>query len=221
MRLQRHSSGNLMAYSRLRSDGLLPTRPSGLMAYSRLIRCVSSLLGRQHTTFHHLAHSPTRWTSSRASSNTVTAQPSSPANGNNDSCTKATRCVSASPTVPGPPARHQLSKRTPYGPRRHAVQPELPGRRSWRTALPGLVPLFPKLIHGPEDTWVLHPDPQPSPALISSIVTSALRMIGADTTSFSGVCCQCRMGGLTVPTVAGVPENIMWMQSGHAQDHAA
>ncbi len=48
---------------------------------------------------------------------------------------------------------------------------------------------------------------------------AALRMIGVDTTSFSGVCC--RMGGLPVATEAGVPENIMWMQSRHAQDKAA
>ncbi len=30
----------------------------------------------------------------------------------------------------------------------------------------------------------------------------------------------CSMGGLTVISEAGVPENIMWMQSGHAQDRA-
>jgi hypothetical protein len=29
------------------------------------------------------------------------------------------------------------------------------------------------------------------------------------------------MGGLPVATEAGVPESIMWMQSGHAQDRAA
>ena len=50
------------------------------------------------------------------------------------------------------------------------------------------------------------------------MVVAALRMIGVDTPSFSGVCC--RMGGLTVATEAGVPENILWMQSGHAQDRA-
>ncbi len=57
------------------------------------------------------------------------------------------------------------------------------------------------------------------------MVVSTLRMIGVDTAgaseSFSGVCC--RMGGLTVATVtkAGVPENILWMQTSHAQDRAA
>jgi hypothetical protein len=80
-------------------------------------------------------------------------------------------------------------------------------------------PLFPKLVKGPGSSWVLHPDPAPSPACVSAMVVSALRMIGVDTTSFSGVCC--RMGGLTVATEAGVPENILWMQSGHAQDRAA
>ncbi len=29
------------------------------------------------------------------------------------------------------------------------------------------------------------------------------------------------MGGLTVAIEAGVPEHILWMQSGHAQDRAA
>ena len=29
------------------------------------------------------------------------------------------------------------------------------------------------------------------------------------------------MGGLTVVIKAGVPEQILWMQSGHAQDRAA
>ena len=80
-------------------------------------------------------------------------------------------------------------------------------------------PLFPKLVKGPGSSWVLHTDPTPSPACVSAMVVSALRMIGVDTASFSGVCC--RMGGLTVATEAGVPENILWMQSGHAQDRAA
>jgi hypothetical protein len=80
-------------------------------------------------------------------------------------------------------------------------------------------PLFPKLAKGPGSSWVLHTDPNPSPACVSAMVVSALRMIGVDTASFSSVCC--RMGGLTVATEAGVPENILWMQSGHAQDRAA
>jgi hypothetical protein len=51
------------------------------------------------------------------------------------------------------------------------------------------------------------------------MVVSALRMIDVDTSAFTGV--FCRMGGLTIATEAGVPESILWMQSGHTQDRAA
>jgi hypothetical protein len=44
-------------------------------------------------------------------------------------------------------------------------------------------------------------------------------MIRVDNAAFSGVCC--RMGGLTIATETCVPESILWMQSGHAQDRAA
>ena len=80
-------------------------------------------------------------------------------------------------------------------------------------------PLFPKLLKRADGSWGLHPTPQPSAANVTAMVIASLRMIGVDTTAFSGVCC--RMGGLTVATEAGVPENILWMQSGHAQDRAA
>ena len=81
------------------------------------------------------------------------------------------------------------------------------------------LPLFPNLTCGPGDTWVLHPDPKPPLACVSAMVVASIRVIGVDTTAFSGVCC--RMGGLTIATEAGIPENILWMQSGHAQDRAA
>jgi hypothetical protein len=51
------------------------------------------------------------------------------------------------------------------------------------------------------------------------MVTSALKTIRGHFNGFTGA--SCRMGGLTVATEAGVPESIMWMQSGHAQDRAA
>ncbi len=54
---------------------------------------------------------------------------------------------------------------------------------------------------------------------ISSYVAAALKDIGVDPSGFSGVCC--RMGGLTIAIEAGVPEHILWLQSGHAQDRAA
>ena len=40
-----------------------------------------------------------------------------------------------------------------------------------------------------------------------------------DTSVFSGVCA--RRGGLSTAIEAGVPEHILWMQSGHAQNLAA
>jgi hypothetical protein len=52
------------------------------------------------------------------------------------------------------------------------------------------------------------------------MVVRALSDIGVDTRAgFSGVCC--RMGGVTVAIEAGVPEHILWMQGGHAQDKSA
>lgn len=81
-------------------------------------------------------------------------------------------------------------------------------------------PAFPKFQRGPGGTTVLHPRPRPSPSLVSDMVLHALRDIGVDTNAgFSGVCC--RMGGLSVAIEAGVPEHILWMQSGHAQDKSA
>ena len=80
-------------------------------------------------------------------------------------------------------------------------------------------PMFPKLVKGPSGTWVVAPNPKPSPALVSTMVTSALLSICAHSSSFTGA--SCRMGGLTVASEAGVPESILYMQSGHAQPTAA
>jgi hypothetical protein len=70
--------------------------------------------------------------------------------------------------------------------------------------------------------WAVAPDPTPSPALVSSMLTSALGTIGVDLPSFNGVSgVSCTMGGLTVAAEAGVPESIIWMQRGHVQSMAA
>ncbi len=69
-------------------------------------------------------------------------------------------------------------------PRMHCTAGALRGKRCLICP-----PLFPKLSKGTGDSWVVHADPQPSPALVSSMVVAALQMIGVDTTSFSGVCC--------------------------------
>ncbi len=43
--------------------------------------------------------------------------------------------------------------------------------------------------------------------------------MGFNTSGFSGI--SARRGGLSTAIEAGVPEAILWMQSGHAQDLAA
>ena len=99
-------------------------------------------------------------------------------------------------------------------PRPSCTKKSRPGARC--TACP---PLFPKLDKGPHGSWTLAASPTPSASLISSMVLAALRDIGVNTSAFTGA--SCRMGGLTIATEAGVPESIMWMQSGHSQDRAA
>lgn len=59
----------------------------------------------------------------------------------------------------------------------------------------------------------------PTPSTFSSWIVEALGYVGVDTSAFSGVCA--RRGGLSTAIEAGVPEVILWMQSGHAQSRAA
>ena len=59
----------------------------------------------------------------------------------------------------------------------------------------------------------------PLPSTFSAMILCGLRLLGMDTSAFSGVCA--RRGGLSTAISAGVPESILWMQSGHAQDKAA
>ena len=58
-------------------------------------------------------------------------------------------------------------------------------------------------------------DKHPFSNAFSEMVIRALRYVGCDTSVFSGVC-ACR-GGLSIAIEAGVPEPILWLQSGHAQ----
>ena len=51
------------------------------------------------------------------------------------------------------------------------------------------------------------------------MIVRGLQHVGFDTTFFSGI--SARKGGLSTAIEAGVPEHILWMQSGHAQDVAA
>ena len=45
------------------------------------------------------------------------------------------------------------------------------------------------------------------------MTVKALNHVGMDTSVFSGVCA--RRGGRSTAIEAGVPEHILWMQSGH------
>jgi hypothetical protein len=51
------------------------------------------------------------------------------------------------------------------------------------------------------------------------MVVRALGLVGYNTDLFFGI--SARRGGLSTAIEAGVPEAILWMQSGHAQDVAA
>ena len=59
----------------------------------------------------------------------------------------------------------------------------------------------------------------PSSNAVADMTVRGLQHIGLDTTFFSAVCV--RSGGLSTAIEAGVPEVILWMQSGHAQEVAA
>ena len=75
-------------------------------------------------------------------------------------------------------------------------------------------PLFP--LSGPNG---FNYTTTPSSASFSTMILRALDLIGVDSAAFSGVCA--RRGGLSTAIEAGVPEAILWMQSGHAQDKSA
>ena len=78
-------------------------------------------------------------------------------------------------------------------------------------------PLFPKTTRAGGRTSFTFA--HPSPGMYSSWIVEALHYIGVDSASFTGVCA--RRGGLTTAIEAGVPEVVLWMQSGHAQSRAA
>ena len=79
-------------------------------------------------------------------------------------------------------------------------------------------PLFPLSSRGAHRETLMSHRP-PSPAAFSQMIVRALGYIGCDTSAFSGVCA--RRGGLSTAVEAGVPEPILWLQSGHAQTRAA
>ena len=60
---------------------------------------------------------------------------------------------------------------------------------------------------------------RPSSNYISAMVVRAVGLVGINTQFFSGICA--RKGGLSTAIENGVPEEIVWMQSGHANSPAA
>ena len=79
-------------------------------------------------------------------------------------------------------------------------------------------PLFPLSLNGRAGANTMS-DRAPTPTSFSRMVTRGLDAIGVDTGSFSGACA--RKGGISTAIEAGVPEVILWMQSGHSQNRAA
>jgi hypothetical protein len=77
-------------------------------------------------------------------------------------------------------------------------------------------PLFPRrLKNGTEFDLSRHAT---SPE-ISAMIIRGLSHVGFDTSGFSGI--SARRGGLSSAIEAGVPEVILWMQSGHEQNLTA
>ncbi len=50
------------------------------------------------------------------------------------------------------------------------------------------------------------------------MILMALRLVGANTSDFSGVCA--RRGCISAATEATVPAAVLWLQSGHAQSRS-
>ena len=125
---------------------------------------------------------------------------------------------------------HQPRLGVPKDPRLHVVQQLLafmravgngprPGctkRAEPQCPCPVCPPLFPRSV---DRGRVFDLSRLPTAAEASAMVVRALGHIGFNTALFSGI--SARRGGLSTAIEAGVPEAILWMQSGHAQDVAA
>ena len=77
-------------------------------------------------------------------------------------------------------------------------------------------PLFPRRINRGQDFDLSRCATSEE---MSAMIVRGLGHVGLDTSLFSGI--SARKGGLSTAIEAGVPEAILWMQSGHAQDLAA
>ena len=59
----------------------------------------------------------------------------------------------------------------------------------------------------------------PTSMKVSAIIVRGLDHVGYDTSLSSGI--SSRRGGRSTTIEKGVPEHVLWMQRGHAQDAAA
>ena len=76
-------------------------------------------------------------------------------------------------------------------------------------------PLFSRLANGPGRVHVATDEPM-SVNMISEAVKQMVALAGLDSALFSGTSC-CK-GGLTTAILAGVPEEILYLQSGHGSN---
>ena len=77
-------------------------------------------------------------------------------------------------------------------------------------------PLFPRSLPGKSGFDLSRLPPN---ECVSASIVRAVGLVGVDTAFFSGICA--RKGGLSTAIENGVPEEIVWMQSGHANNPAA
>jgi len=96
--------------------------------------------------------------------------------------------------------------------------PRCPKRRAPHARCKLCPPLFPRSRRVAGGQWELGWE-ESSPSSFSEMIPRALTLVGVDASGFSGVCA--RRGGITTAIEAGVPEHVLWMQSGHAQTRAA
>jgi len=60
---------------------------------------------------------------------------------------------------------------------------------------------------------------RPTKDYVSAMIVRSVGLVVVNTSFFSGICA--RKGGLSTAIEFGVPEEIVWMQSGHAHSPAA
>jgi hypothetical protein len=96
-------------------------------------------------------------------------------------------------------------------------QPQCTKRSQLHNRCPQCPPLFPKSTQFQGRT-VFTSEVQLRQR-VNETLRSVLQQNGFDPSAFSGV--SARKGGLSTAIEAGVPEHVLWMQSGHAQNLAA